>query len=284
MTDATLVLEGGANRGVFTSGVLDCLMEQDLYLSRVIGVSAGACNGLDYVSKQPGRSRDCSIHKNKADDYFSSPIEFLQTKSILNMDRLFNRYPNELYPFDYETFFASDICFEITVTNCETGKAEYLKANGDKQQLMTILKASCSMPVLCPIVYEDGTPYLDGGTADPVPVARALTYGEKVVVVLTRNPGYRKSGITRAAADLYRIIFKDYPNIARALIRRNALYNRQMQLIEQLEQEKKIFVLRPQIPAVSRMERDHDKLMEFCEHGYNLMKESYKDLQSYLES
>ncbi len=285
MTDATLVLEGGANRGVFTSGVLDYLMEQDLYLSHVIGVSAGACNGLDYVSRQIGRSRDCTIHKNKADDYFSSPKEFLQTKSIINMDRLFNQYPNKLYPFDYETFFSSDICFEMTVTNCETGKALYLQEKEDKQELMTKLKASCSMPILTPMVDVDGTPCVDGGVADSIPISHAVkSKTDKIVVVLTRNPGYRKSGINRATADLYQKIFKDYQSFARAMIRRNALYNYQLDLIDRLEREGKIFVLRPIIPAIDRMERDYDKLMNFYEHGYDLMKVKYQELRDYLES
>ena len=98
MTTATIVLEGGATRGVFTSGALDYLMEQELYLSHVIGVSAGSCNGVDYVSKQPGRTRDCMIHKEKEYSYYYGFTKFIREKSLLDMDMVFDRYPNELFP------------------------------------------------------------------------------------------------------------------------------------------------------------------------------------------
>ena len=126
MIKATLVLEGGATRGVFTSGALDYLMERDAYFSHVIGVSAGSCNGVDYVSKQIGRTRDCMIHKEKEYSYYYGFRKFVREKSILDMDMVFEKYPKEIFPFDFDTYFASDIECEIVTTNCETGKAEYM--------------------------------------------------------------------------------------------------------------------------------------------------------------
>ena len=107
MIKATLVLEGGANRGVFTSGVLDYLMGKELYMSNVIGVSAGACNAVDYVSKQAGRSRECVIHREKEYDYVYGLKKTLKEKALMDMDMLFDKFPNEIYPFDFETYFAS---------------------------------------------------------------------------------------------------------------------------------------------------------------------------------
>ena len=98
---ATMVLEGGATRGVFTSGVLDYLMEKDIYTSHVIGVSAGACNAVDYVSRQPGRTRDCMIPKDKELGYYYGIRDFVKEKSVMNMDLIFDRYPKEIYPFDF---------------------------------------------------------------------------------------------------------------------------------------------------------------------------------------
>lgn len=285
MIKATMVLEGGATRGVFTSGALDYLMEKDIYLSHVIGVSAGSCNGVDYVSKQIGRTRDCMIHKEKEYSYYHGFTKFVREKSILDMDMVFDKYPNEIFPFDYETYFASDIECEIVTTNCVTGKAEYMTENSDKERLMKICRASSSMPLVSPMVNLDGIPYLDGGLADSIPIARAAKKGnKKIVVILTRNPGYRKKPVTKGMAKMYRKAYKSYPNLIRTTTYRNVVYNRQMELVERLEREGKIYVLRPLIPTVSRLEKDYDILMNFYEHGYCLMKREYDNLMKYLEA
>ena len=183
---------------------------QDLYLSHVIGVSAGSCNGVDYVSKQPGRTRDCMIHKEKEYNYYYGFTKFIREKSLLDMDMVFDKYPNELFPFDFETYFASEMECEIVTTNCETGRAEYMKEEGDRDRLMKLCRASSSMPLVSPIVNVDGIPYLDGGLADSIPIKRALEKGnDKIVLILTRNPGYRKKPTTKAVANLYRRAYKD---------------------------------------------------------------------------
>ena len=123
---ATLVLEGGATRGIFTSGALDYLMERDLYFSDVIGVSAVSCNAVDYVSRQPGRTRDCMIPTDKEGKYYYGIRDFVKEKSLMNMDLIFDKYPKELLPFDFETYFNSEINCQIVTTNCLTGKAEYM--------------------------------------------------------------------------------------------------------------------------------------------------------------
>ena len=218
MQKATMILEGGATRGVFTSGVLDYLMEQDLYISHVIGVSAGSCNAVDYVSRQPGRTRDCMILTDKKDDYVHGFRKAIKEKSLMNMDMIFDTYPNETFPFDFETYFQSEMKCEIVATNCLTGKAEYLDERQDRARLMKLCRASCSMPLLTPIVRVDGVPYLDGGLADSVPIQRALTYGNrKIVVILTRNPGYRKKRVSKGMARVYREAYRSYPALLRAI-------------------------------------------------------------------
>ena len=163
MEKATIVLEGGATRGVFTSGVLDYLMEKDLYFSNVIGVSAGSCNAVDYVSKQPGRTRDCMIPTDKSLNYVNGLRTFIKEKSLMNMDMIFDKFPHEIFPFDFETYFKSETKCEIVATNCLTGEAEYLEEGKDEKRLMKICRASCSMPLVSPIVNVDEVPYLDGG-------------------------------------------------------------------------------------------------------------------------
>ncbi len=285
MIKATLVLEGGATRGVFTSGALDYLMERDAYFSHVIGVSAGSCNGVDYVSKQIGRTRDCMIHKEKEYSYYYGFRKFVREKSILDMDMVFEKYPKEIFPFDFDTYFASDIECEIVTTNCETGKAEYMTEKEDSERLMRLCRASSSLPLVSPMVNIDGFPYLDGGLADSVPVGRALKKGnEKILVVLTRNPGYRKKPVKRMAAKMYRRAYRSYPELVKTTLRRNAKYNWQLEQVERLEREGEIYVLRPLIPTISRLEKDYDMLMNFYEHGYCLMKREYDSLMKYLES
>lgn len=284
MVNATIVLEGGATRGVFTSGVLDYLMERDLYFSHVIGVSAGSCNAVGYVSKQPGRTRDCMIHKEKEYNYYSGVRTFIREKSLLDMDLIFDKYPNELFPFDYDTYFASETECEIVTTNCITGKAEYMTERKDRQRLMKLCRASSSMPLLSPIVNIDGVPYLDGGLADSVPIQRAVELGnKKIVLILTRNPGYRKKMTKKAVANMYRKAYQKYPNLVRAAIRRNYEYNQTMMKVREMEAKGRVFVLRPTIPTVSRLERDYDMLLNFYEHGYESMEEKYDDLCRYLE-
>lgn len=284
MITGTIVLEGGATRGVFTSGVLDYLMEEDLYFSHVIGVSAGSCNGVDYVSRQIGRTKKCMIPEKKEYSYYSGVRSAIKEKSILDMDMVFDTFPKKIYPFDFETYFQSDMVCEIVTTNCETGKAEYMTEQSDPDRLMKLCRASSSMPLLSPIVNIDGVPYLDGGLVDSVPIRRALQSGnEKIVLVLTRNPGYRKKPISKGTSKLYRRAYKKYPNLVHAAIYRNHVYNKTMELVERLEEEEKIFVIRPLVPTVSRLERDETALTAFYQHGYNLMKRQREALQSYLE-
>lgn len=283
MIQATMVLEGGATRGVFTSGVLDYLMEEQVEVSHLVSVSAGACNGVDYVSRQIGRTRDCMIHKEKEYNYYFGFRKFVKEKSILDMDMVFDKYPNELFPFDYDTYFASETECEIVTTNCRTGKAEYMTERNDRGRLMKVCRASSSMPLISPMVEIDGELYLDGGLADSIPIERALEIGnQKIIVILTRNPDYRKRPTTKAVAKLYRRAYRSYPKLVRTAILRNIKYNQQAELVEKLEKEGKIFVLRPLIPPVSRLEKDYDILMNFYDHGYCLMRREYNRLMEYL--
>ena len=282
MNQAALVLEGGGNRGVFTAGALDFLLEKDEMFSYVIGVSAGACNAMDYLSRQPERTRNCMIVQEKKNRYIATR-DALRKGRLFDMDMIFDKYPNEIFPFDFETYFASEMECELVVTNCITGDAEYLSEDKDPERLMKICRASSSMPLAAPIANVDGIPYMDGGLADSIPIEYALEKGnDKIVVVLTRNPGYRKKRAVKATEQLYKRAYKKYPNLVRTIMTRNAVYNKQMKLIEKLEEEGKIFVIRPLIPTVSRMEKDYDKLQHFYMHGNRLMKKEYQGLLEYL--
>ena len=272
---ATLVLEGGATRGIFTSGALDYLMERDLYFSDVIGVSAGSCNAVDYVSRQP---------TDKEGKYYYGIRDFVKEKSLMNMDLIFDKYPKELLPFDFETYFNSEINCQIVTTNCLTGKAEYMTEDSDNDRLMKLCRASSSMPLLTPIVNIDNVPYLDGGLADSVPIRRAQQMeNEKIVVILTKNQGYRKSVLSPTMQRVYKRAYKSYPNLIRTIFRRSFEYNKTMNYLDQLEKRGEIFILRPQVKPVSRLERNKETLHAFYEHGYKYTERKFDDLMEYLE-
>lgn len=263
-----LVLEGGGMRGVFTSGVLDAFMKHQLYFNYVVAVSAGACNGMSYISRQPRRARIANIDYIAKYDYVG--IKNLVTQGcILDQELLYDRFQNELIPFDYDEFFKHSSSFEMVTTNCNTGLAEYLTETSDRQRACDVARASSSLPFLSKIVMIDGVPMLDGGIVDSIPVVRAMEMGHTTnVVVSTRNYGYRESGPDRKIPNF---IYKNYPRLRVALSRRIEAYNRQLQLIEDLEREGKIICIRPQKPMeVRRIDNDLEKLEALYEEGFRL--------------
>lgn len=278
---AGLVLEGGSTRGIFTSGVLDYLLEKDIDFSYVIGVSAGSCNAVDFVSKQFDRTRHCLMPEKEND--FMTINAILKKHSIFDMDIIFDKYPNGIYPFDFDTYFGSKSVCEIVATNVLTGKAEYLQEWEEKERLMKICRASSSMPMITPMVEVDGKLFVDGGVSDSVPVLRALENGcDKVVVILTRSRNYRKAPSPEMDR-IWRRYFRRYPKLAEALSNRYILYNEQMDMVDRLEAEEKIFVIRPEIKPISRTERNREKLMEFYRHGYIQMMKQHQALLDYLK-
>lgn len=261
-----LVLEGGGMRGVFTCGVLDYLMDHDIRFPYAIGVSAGACNGLSYASRQRGRAKFSNIDLLEKYNYIGLK-HLLRKRNILDFDLLFNEFPEHILPYDYEAYFRSPERFVMVTTNCETGEANYFEEKKKKERVIDIVRASSSLPFVCPIAYVDGVPMLDGGIVDSIPVMRARQDGfTRNVVVLTRNRGYRKE-----AKDIKipSIFYRKYPKVREALSQRCRAYNEQLELVERLEDAGEIIVIRPQKPVtVDRIERDTQKLTEFYEEGY----------------
>ena len=173
---------------------------------------------------------------------------------------------------------------ELVTTNCLTGKAEYMSEEEDRDRLMKICRASSSMPLLTPIVNIEDVPYLDGGLADSVPIRRAKEIGnEKIVVVLTKNAGYRKKVLSPAMQKLYRKAYSSYPNVVRTILRRSFMYNTTMNYLDVLERKGEIFVIRPHVKPVSRLERNREALYAFYEHGYHYMERQLEALEEYLE-
>jgi hypothetical protein len=274
-----LVLEGGGMRGVFTSGVLDAFMKYKLYFHYTVAVSAGACNGLSYASRQPRRARISNIDMLAKYDYIG--LRYLVTQGcIFDPELLYHRFPYEIIPFDYEEYFRNckngDV-FEMVVTNCQTGFAEYLtEASGDKQRLNELARASSSLPYVSKMVTIDGKDLLDGGIVDSIPVLRSIETGHTTnVVISTRNKGWRDTGRDYKQP---KFIYRNYPRLRVALSHRIEAYNRQLDLVDELEEQRKILVIRPVVPVVvGRMEKDVEKLEALYEEGFRLGEEFVKE-------
>mgnify|MGYP002695932491 FL=1 len=187
-----LVLEGGGMRGVFTCGVLDNFMDRGVRFPYTIGVSAGACNGLSYLSGQRGRAKYSNIDLLEKYNYIGLKY-LLKKRNIMDFDLLFRKFPEHILPYDYEAYFNCPERYVMVTTNCLTGEANYFEEKRNKDRVIDIVRASSSLPFVCPIVYVDGIPMLDGGIVDSIPLMRARQDGyTRNVVVLTRNRGYRK--------------------------------------------------------------------------------------------
>ncbi len=264
--DTALVLEGGGMRGVFTCGVLDCFMDHQIRFPYTIGVSAGACNGLSYISRQRGRAKYSNIDLLDKYNYIGLR-HLLRKRNIMDFDLLFTEFPEHILPYDYDAYFSSPERYEMVTTNCLTGEANYFEEKSDKKRLIDIVRASSSLPFVCPITYVDDIPMLDGGIVDSIPLQRAMDEGyASYVVVLTRNKGYRKETKDIRVPSF---IYRKYPRIREALNNRSLCYNKQLEMVEALEKEGRVQVIRPLEPVnVDRIERNVNKLTTFYEEGY----------------
>ena len=263
-----LVLEGGGMRGVFTSGVLDAFMKHDLYFRYVVAVSAGACNGVSYMSHQIRRARIANINMLGQYDYIG--LKHLVTqRSIFDRKLLYEDFPKKLVPFDWETYTKSGAEFEVVTTNCLTGRAEYLSEYKNPQRLNDIIMASSALPFVSSVVEVDGVPMLDGGIVDSIPIMRSVEKGHDFnIVITTRNFGYRSKG---RDIKLPSLIYDDYPRLRVALSHRVEAYNEQLDLLERMERWGDIVVIRPERPMeVGRVTRDTDKLERLYEEGFRL--------------
>ena len=271
-----LVLEGGGMRGIFTIGVLDYFMDHHIQFPYTIGVSAGASNGLSYISQQRGRSYYSNIDLLKIHNYIGFK-NLIKGRGYIDLDFLFYEYPDKYYPFDFESYKSSPNRLVIVTSNCITGRAEYFEEKKDMKRLTAITKASCSIPVMCPVCYVDNIPMVDGGVCDAIPIRRAIKDGfPQNVIVLTRNKGYRKAD---KEFRLPPFIYHKYPKIQEQLRSRYKRYNQTLDYINTLEIEKKVIVIRPIKPLeVTRTEKDTLKLHDLYMEGYNCAEKTCKEI------
>ena len=283
MKKSVLVLEGGAMRSLFTSGVLDVLMDNNIDIDCTVGVSAGALVGSNYISNQKGRTAKININYCNDNKYIGVGA-IKNNKGLVGFDYLFGGEIAKYNPFDEKEFLNSKKRFVTGITNCITGKTEYYDKS--PENTYKLLQASSSMPLVSKVVEINGKPYLDGAIDCNVPIDWALEQGyERIVVVLTRNKDYRKNPVSNKMRKMYKLVYKKYPNLLKTMYDRPDKYNQTYDKIDQLEKENKIFVFRPENNVdISRLERDQDKLKALYEEGKNETQNRLRNLKEYLNS
>lgn len=257
-------------RCAFTAGVLDFFMDNQIWFPYTIGVSAGASNGISYISRQRGRSRYSYVDLMQEYRYVGL-LPILRGKGVIDMDFLFDIYPDKYYPFDYDKYFGTKERFVVVTSNCLTGQAEYYEEKTDPDRLLSIVRASCSLPVMCPLAHVDGIPMVDGGVCDSIPLQKSISDGNrKNLVVLTRNKGYRKKD-----KDFYLpgFVFRKFPELREQLKLRYKKYNEQLDYVEALEEKGDVLVIRPDRKLeVTRTEKNINKLATLYAEGYECAK------------
>ena len=276
-----LVLEGGAMRGLYTAGVLDIMMDNGIRADTVIGTSAGVLFGVNYASGQRGRALRYNL-KYAPKGCYMGIRSLLTTGNIINKQFAYYDLPSKLDVFDEAAYEASGIKFYATVTNVETGEAEYIRINDCFEQ-MEVMRATSAMPYVSRIVEYEGKKYLDGGVADSIPVEKCLEMGcDRVIVVLTRPVEYRKGDTNPRLANFF--YGKKYPKAALRINSRPKEYNACIEKIIEMEKRGEIFVIRPsRTVKVKHIERDTRKLQEIYDLGAADCMEKIDMLKQYIQ-
>ena len=277
-----ITFEGGASRTLFSCGVMDALIKENIMADYIIGASAGISYGVTYASKQFGRNLEITRKYMNDKRYMGMRNMFVpKNRAYYNMDFVFDEIPNKLVPYDYVSYANYKGKCVAVVTNVKTGKAEYLEVPRNDRKWQ-VLRASCALPLLIPKVKIGGEYYLDGGIADSFPFEKAISEGcDKNIVVLTRERGYVKKHETASkVAELY---FHKYPNLARALKNRADNYNACIKRLEELEKAGKALVIAPESTlGVSRTESDPVKLEKLYDLGYKQTMKIIPEIRRYL--
>ena len=274
-----LVLKGGAMRGMFTAGVLDVFLDEQIHIDGIVSVSAGALFGVNFPSKQKGRV----LRYNKKylnDKRYMGWHSLFTTGNIVNKDFAFYQLPFELDVFDQEAFARSGIDFYTVLTNVESGEAEYVKIHDAFEQMET-LRATSAMPFVSKMVEIDGKKYLDGGIADSIPLRFCQQLGyDKIIVILTRPLDYRK---TPTNSLIFNAFYRRYPKLVERLTNRYVDYNRAVEDVIRLNEQGEIFVIRPSVTLpIRRIEKDIAKVQAMYDLGVADAKMAIPMLKQYL--
>lgn len=275
-----LVLEGGGMRALFSAGVLDAFLDENIEVDGIVSVSAGALFGVNFVSKQKERAVRYN-EKFAGDKRYMSFSSWLKTGNVVSKDFAFYEIPFKRDVFDQKEFEKSKIDFYVVLTNVETGKAEYVLIK-DVFKQMEYFRATSALPFASKIIKINGKKYLDGGIVDPIPFEflQKQNY-DKIILILTRP----KDKLRDANLNfLFKLVYKNYPRLVARLVNMNKDYEEILKKIKKLENKKEIFVIRPdEVLKIGKLETDKKKIREIYEIGYKKGKSEIKKLKEYLE-
>lgn len=261
-----LVLEGGGTRGFYSAGVFEAFMDAGIMFPYIIGVSAGAANALSYAAGQRLRNRQVVEHY-VADPRYVSKRNLLLHGSMFNMEFVFRTIPQKHIALDWQAFRRCQARFLTGAMDCETGQTVWFEKEDIGEELDAVI-ASCSVPIISPVVSFQGRSLLDGGVTDPIPIEKSIVDGNRFhVVVLTRNEGYVKAPFRYKS--VLKLFYRRYPQVINAMLTRHETYRRQLALCQQLEREGKAVIIRPLRPLeVSRTQTDVKKLLALYDEGH----------------
>ena len=272
-----LIMEGGAMRGMFTCGVTDVFLEENITFDAAAGISAGACLGCNFKSRQAGRA----IRYNKRysrDPRFCSFKSLVKTGDLYGADFCYRELPEVLDPFDNKAFEENPMAFYIGAADVDTGEIRYHKCTDGGQKDLLWMRASASMPLVSRIVEADGYRMLDGGIVDPVPYRYMENLGyDRNVYILTQPKGFRKE--KSSALPLIRIALRKTPKIVEAMEHRHEVYNRQMAEIDEKEARTAIGESR----VFSRTEHDPNELERVYQTGRREACRMLPEIRSFLK-
>jgi predicted patatin/cPLA2 family phospholipase len=275
----SLVLEGGTLRGIFSAGVMDAFLRENIEFPYIVGVSAGISNAASYVSKQFGRNIEI-LEKYRCDNRYIGAKNFFRCKSLFGIDFVFGEIPNKLVPFDYNTFRQYKGKFLVGMLNAETGMTEYKNGINDNEN-WEYLRATCSIPGYFPPCKIGEKYYYDGGLVSPISIKKAVSDGcEKHVIILTQPKGYiKKCG--KSNIIMSKLCKKRFPKLEKILLQRHVLYNAQVSFCEELESEGKAIIIRPEHKLES-FEKNIDTLKSTWQHGFDIGMKSMEEIKGFL--
>lgn len=278
-----LICEGGAMRGLFTAGVLDVFLENDISFDGMVGVSAGATFGCNFKSKQIGRAIRYNLQFAN-DKRYGSFESLLRSGDLYDVEFCYHTIPNKLFPFDWETFLKNPMKFYLVATDVKTGKPVYHEFKTSAPEEFEWMRASASMPIVSKPVSVGGYELLDGGISNSIPLEFFEHIGyNRNVVILTQDISYRKEALE--AALLTKLFLKKHPAIYTAMEQRHIMYNAQLDYIKKREETGDVFVIRPPKPlGIKRTEHDTSELERVYKTGRTTALEILPALKVFLES
>lgn len=268
-------------RGAYAAGVLDVLMENEIWADAVYGTSAGALAGLNYVSREKGRAAKMFLAL-MGDGHFVNPLNLFLKGSALDFNEMLYEAPKGKLPFDSSTFFSSPTEFCCCATDCESGVPTYF--NKLDSEFWNGVAASASLPLATKPTFVHGHPFLDGGVTDPVPLLKAFEDGAtKAIVILTRSKGYRKKPLSSLRKAFAKTLYRKYPAFLKAYRRSADRYNDEMDLVDRLVEEGKVFALYPSLPPqLGHTEKDQAKIQALIDEGAKDALDGLPSLKEYL--